>query len=680
VSAIFGLVLRDGRPVHDGHLDGMRARLEHRGPDAAGTWREGSVGLGQCLLHTTPESLAESGPLVAADRGPVLVADARIDNRDDLIRTLDLHSVEPPITDGDIILAAYRRWGRAAPEKLIGDFAFAVWDADRQALFCARDPMGVRPFYYYASDRLFAFGSELKGVLALPEVPRELDEVQIAYFLDWFRADRERTFFRDVRRLPASHWLEVAGQEMRTGVYWKTDPEREIRFPDEDDYAEAFREHFLEAVRCRLRSGFPIGSALSGGLDSSSIVCTASKLLDGDRPLHTVSAVFPGLPTEYRERNDESRYIEAVTRSKGVVPHHVRADEVGVFDYLDRMFWYHDVPPFGFMYWMRWAVYEAAHREGVRVFFSGDDGDTVVGYGFGLFDDLALEGRWPAAISALEALSRRFDTTPESQWPAYLRTRLVALARTRRWRRWREGCSAVAARFDRSALGLMAGTGYDAFLGEWLVARVRSLRGKNPDPSLVSPGFARRTDLKERKRILSAGKFDPIPMSRASQARVLPSSMLQHIMEVTDAMGSAFSIETRCPFLDRRLVEFSLAIPSDQKLSDGWTRFVLRKAMDGIVPPEVLWRLRKADLAYNMVSHLLDDDRQVMVNALFTEPEVLEGYVDMDELRALQERFDTNRLKGGRQNAARLYIAAVLALWLRRVPSAAPAEPAGVLA
>jgi asparagine synthase (glutamine-hydrolysing) len=156
--------------------------------------------------------------------------------------------------------------------------------------------------------------------------------------------------------------------------------------------------------------------------------------------------------------------------------------------------------------------------------------------------------------------------------------------------------------------------------------------------------------------------------------------MLQHIMEVTDAMGSAFSMETRCPFLDRRLVEFSLAIPSDQKLSDGWTRFVLRKAMDGIVPPEVQWRLRKADLAYNMVSHLLDDDRPVLVDALFAEPEVLDDYVEMDELRALQERFDTNRLKGGRQNAARLYIAAVLALWLRRVPSAAPAEPAGVLA
>ena len=167
-----------------------------------------------------------------------------------------------------------------------------------------------------------------------------------------------------------------------------------------------------------------------------------------------------------------------------------------------------------------------------------------------------------------------------------------------------------------------------------------------------------------------------MPSTRESHALVLPSGMLQHIMEVTDAMGSAFSIETRCPFLDRRLIEFSLAIPSEQKLLGGWPRSILRRAMDGILPPEVQWRLRKADLAYNMVSHLLDDDHQVLVDALFQAPEVLEDYVDMDELRALQDRFDTNRLRGGRRNAARLYVAAVLALWLRRFHSGVPAEPA----
>jgi asparagine synthase (glutamine-hydrolysing) len=153
--------------------------------------------------------------------------------------------------------------------------------------------------------------------------------------------------------------------------------------------------------------------------------------------------------------------------------------------------------------------------------------------------------------------------------------------------------------------------------------------------------------------------------------------MLQHIMETTDSMSSAFSIETRCPFLDRRLIEFSLAIPSDQKLAEGWTRLILRKAMEGILPPEVQWRVRKADLVYNFVRRLREDDRRMLLESLFAEPEVLEDYVDMDELRKLHGRFDSDGFSGARDASGRLYTAAVLARWLRRAAKESLPEPAG---
>ena len=677
MSGIFGVLYRDGRVVDPGDLHRISDRLRHRGSDGSGVWHRGSTGLGHRLLHTTPESLRETWPLVSASGDLVLVADARIDNREELGSMLGIPGGRE-IPDAEVILAAYEKWGRAAPEKLIGDFAFAIWDARHGMLFCARDPMGLKPLSYFVSDRLFVFASEAKGLFCLPEVPRELDEVQVGYFLDYFRDDRERTFYRDIRRLPAAHWLEVDASGIRTGKYWEADSRREIRFSTSDQYAEAFREHFTEAVRCRLRSALPVGSALSGGLDSAAIVCTARQLMDGERPLHVVSAVFPGLPEPYREWNDETRYIEAVTAAEGLVTHRVRGDELGMFDYLDRMFWYHDAPPFGFMYWMRWAVYETAARNGVRVFFSGDDGDTVVSHGFERFNDLAREGQWTSALAEVEALGRRTESSPASLSRAYLHPRLTALARARQWRRWQEGSREIARSHDLSALRLMTRSAADAFVPDRIFRLSRRLRGqKTKRSSLVSPRFARRIDLEERERTLRNVHPHPIPTARESHALVLPSPMLQHIMETTDSMASAFSIETRCPFLDRRLIEFSLAIPVDQKLADGWTRLILRRAMEGVLPPEVQWRVHKADLAYNFVRRLRDEDRQTLVGSLFDEPEVLEDYVDMDALRTLYAEFQSDGTGGARTASGRLYTAAILARWLRTSDKGAQPEPTG---
>src|SRR3989449_1054025 len=331
MSGIAGLWRLGGQPVEPAELESMTARLAHRGPDGTGAWREGPVALGHGMLHTTPESLREQQPLVGTRGDLVLAADARIDNRGELCSLLPAPS---DATDADLILAAYERWDETCPEHLLGDFAFAIWDAREQRLFCARDHFGVKPFYYHHRlGRLFAFASEIKGLLALPDVPRRLNETRVADYLVPLLEDKEITFYEEIVRLPPAHWMTVDREGIRRQEYWSLDPEREIRLGSDDEYAAAFREIFTEAVRCRLRSAFPVGSMLSGGLDSSSIVCVARELLaQGGCPRpHTFSAVFDDVP-----ECDERRYIETVLSGGGVEPHLIRGDKVNPVERLEQ--------------------------------------------------------------------------------------------------------------------------------------------------------------------------------------------------------------------------------------------------------------------------------------------------------------------------------------------------------
>src|SRR5579862_1739106 len=293
MSAIAGVVYLDGRPVN-GEPERMAERLAHRGPDGSGAWTRGSVGLGHRLRHTTPESLSEAQPVVVRSGRLALVADARIDNRAELLEALSVEPRPAPISDAELILRAYEAWGDQCPERLLGDFAFAVWDERRQVLFCARDHFGAAPFYYHhAPGRAFIFASEIKALFCCPEVPRRLNEERLSDYLQPMLEDKTATFHQEIHRLAPAHRAVMSRDGIRIEEYWALDPEREIRCSSDAEYAEGFRERFLEAVRCRARSAFPVGSLLSGGLDSSSIACAARMPGMGNgEPVHTFSAVF----------------------------------------------------------------------------------------------------------------------------------------------------------------------------------------------------------------------------------------------------------------------------------------------------------------------------------------------------------------------------------------------------
>jgi asparagine synthase (glutamine-hydrolysing) len=611
VSAIFGLYYRDGRFATQEEFERMQAALAHRGPDGAGLVLAGPAGLGHCVRWSTPESLGERQPVRSRDGVLLLTADARIDNRSELIAALDMRDRPPnQITDAELILAAYERWEEECPARLLGDFAFAVWNGRTRTLFCARDHMGVKPLYYYASDRLFAFATEIKALLCLPEVPRRLDERKVADHLLPLLEDPEITFYQGIVRLRAAHYLSMRPESFQSRRYWSLDPSRELRLSSDAAYAEDFRSVIAEAVGCRLRSAFPVGSALSGGLDSSSIACTARDLLRsaGRAPLHTFSAIFPGLPQSDLKAIDERRYIDAVVSMGGVEAHAIHGDELSPLADYDAMRWHTDGPLLAPNLYLHTAMYRTAEKQGVRVFLDGVDGDTTVWHGVDRLAELAWSGRWSGLIREARALARQ----PPRKYGAW---QLI------------------------QTYGITAG------LPLPLATTLSRVRGREPQATgwgIINAEFAGRCSLQDRLDALQAPNNQPVRNTRQGHWRGLTSAKLQYALELADATAGAFGVEPRYPFCDRRLVEFCLSLPADQKLRDGLTRAVLRNAMVGILPEEVRMRTTKGNLSPSFARRFLDRDVDVIQEALGRRRAVIEPYVDMSVLHGAYARYKTD--------------------------------------
>jgi asparagine synthase (glutamine-hydrolysing) len=628
VSGIFGVLHRTGEPASPAELFRMGQLLAHRGPDGTDQWLDGPAGFGGCILRTTPESRSERIPLVRPGGGLVLAADARLDNRDDLIAELGLADrARDGLTDAEILLAAWERWGPDCPLRLLGDFAFAVWDASRQTLFCARDPMGVRPFCYHESPKGFAFASEIAALLSLPWVPREIDEVRVAdHFVPLFE-DPEITFYRGLRRLPPASRLWVTPDGIRLDRYWSLDPGKEIRLRSDDEYAEAFRHLFLEAVRCRLRAGGPVSALLSGGLDSSAIVCSARHVLhETGRDVRTFSAIFPSL-SEADPRIDERRYIDAVVAMGGIDPRFVEADRFGPL--LDLL-WQGEEPIPAPNLYMDLALMRAVQDSGSRIVLSGWDGDTTVSHGLEFLGELARTGRWLRLHREARALSDRLAvrtaTTRNIMWEFGFRQMIPESAR-RLWRRARN-------------------------------RPVHDIMGP------IRPDFARRIGLERRIRTLSDAGPIPLRSARTVHALNLRSGLLVYALELLDNVTADCTIEARYPFCDRRLIEFCVGLPAGQKLGNGWSRAVMRRAMAPLFPQEVGQRVHKGNLSANFKRRFLEDERSRLDGLMAALPELPGDYLDVEALRDGYRRYASDPLRNERE-ALTVFLGVTFALWWR---------------
>ena len=413
MSGIAGIVHFDGRPVRRTQVQGMVDAMAHRGPDGHDVYVEGAVGLGHARLHTTPESLTEVLPRTSR-AGLSITADARIDNRDDLIAALRLPRGIAPYSDSDLILHTIERWGAEGWDRLEGDFAVALYDHSEQRLVLGCDVFAVRQLYYAAGPNFLAFASEIKALRTLPYVSDEIDDEAIVEFFVPELVSAERTIYRSIRRLLPGHTLMATHDGVQIERYTDLQASTVPQNRSNEWYAEAFGAQFQEAVRCRLRSAGPVGSELSGGLDSSFVTCTASALLreQGGSRLHTFSNVYEHVP-----QCDERAFIDLVVKQEAVCPHYTVADERSMDDLLPEILSFIDDGRVVGNHHLIWLSATSAGQAGVRVLLTGQDGDSTVGHGLELFNEWVHAGDW--ARFGREA--RRYVGVLNAEVPTYAR-------------------------------------------------------------------------------------------------------------------------------------------------------------------------------------------------------------------------------------------------------------------
>jgi asparagine synthase (glutamine-hydrolysing) len=670
MSGIVGLIHLDGKTVEHGELENMLSAIAHRGPDGKKIWREGQAGLGNCLLHVTPESLHEQLPLQSERGELILAADARLDNREELINQLGLTRYSAPqITDSRLILTAYEKWGEACLQKLLGDFAFAIWDKQRQTLFCGRDHLGCKPFFYfYLPHRLFAFASEIKALLTLPRVTRELNEEKIGIYLcqlSGYAERDDRTFFKHINRLLPSQVLRVSENGLQTQSYHEWDAASLPELKAEADFVEAFRERFEQAVACRMRSAYPIASTLSGGLDSSAVSCVARHLLNGQNHNGQLLTIYTdcGIAS-----TDEKKYVQAVLAQGGC--EHDNAAVGGSISAAQVVTPWLDQPVYMPTPAMLLTMTEAAQQRHARVLLTGHDGDTIVSHGHDYFTELAATQQWNVIKNMITAQISANGTNDkltlqkqiEHRIYPHVLANLQAQLKSHRLKAYAGALSQALEVFSFSAytqLSLLVRSAY--------VFRPARWQSYNP---VIHPAFARRIQLSQLLQEEYDHQSAYLPSDYLYHRQMIASDNLMLMSEQIDHVSAAHGVEARHPFLDKRLVELCLAAPVELKYDGGRGRGTLRHAMKNILPDEIFNRRNKIDFS-TFITHGMANGDRLMLEQLLFEPSggQLAKIVDRKRLQRLYRQFVQCESAGwkNRRKGRLLSKIAYLAVWLSKV-------------
>ena len=523
--------------------------VRHRGPDGQG-WKVfespmGPVSLGHRRLAIIDLDARANQPMASADGRYWLTYNGEIYNYLELREELARQGVSfVTQSDSEVLLQAYVTWGEAALDRLRGMFAFVIYDRTTQTLFAARDRFGIKPLYYFVSRQGVAFGSEIKQLIDLPGFTRRLNLERAVDYLDvGFTDHTEETLFADARQLRGGQSLTIDLRHWRPETvvarrYYDL-PRQPLEKMSEGEAAHRFRDLFADSVRLHLRSDVRVGSCLSGGLDSSSIVAMMARLREaaGDgEPVHTVTAC-------YRDRSiDERPYAEAASAAAGAASHYIYPTAQGVFDVAERLTWHQDEPQYNTSMYAQWCVFEEAGRQGVKVMLDGQGADEqLAGYHYDAFPTqsgaLARKGDVFGFLHMLlqrkiwhgHPIVGQLLTVPN-------RPRLPAFAR--RWRGRRQEASPM----DRLS---------------------PAIAGAHRPAAGVYAATLERDDV------------EPIDDVGGLCVANLLGLSLPKLLRYEDRNSMAHSIEARLPFLDHPLVEFCIGLWDQHKVIGGDTKRVL---------------------------------------------------------------------------------------------------------
>ncbi len=550
MSGIFGIFNRNGEPVSAEILEDMHTAMSSWEPDASSVWREGNIGLGHTMLWNTPESKFEQLP---NQQDPLVISmDARLDNRVELASLLDM-TRQPldKVTDSDFILAAYRKWGEKCPEYLLGDFSFVIWDEGKQQLFCARDHVGIKSFYYYISDNCFVFSNHINGLKAHPGIDLAFDQKMIAYYLRNEDCAYKQTFFQSIKKLPPASSLLISTGQCVQRLYWdpQNTPPKKLRSTAE--YTQQLRHLLKQAVAARLRTAYPVSTHLSGGLDSSSIAALAAReLAASNQQLNAYNWIAEpaGGDSDYYEWS----YSKLLAKQEGIKHHTVDLNT----DVLTSIFKRHDISQGDTSdLWYEYPLRQQLKQSDSRVLLSGWGGDELISYGgSGYISELFYRGEIKHSFQEFK------DNYKQS-------TRLV---------------------FHQTLWRFLKRIAAESLSGK-LLCLLRKPACFHPPLLQYSPATFTRF----------SNNLPPLWTSynatsiQKRQLKILQKGHLQARIDAWAAAGTADRVEYSYPLLDKRLIEYALTLPAELYRKNGCPRFILREAMRGILPDEIRLNMEK---------------------------------------------------------------------------------------
>ncbi len=543
----------DSRPL----VARMLASLAHRGPDGSGLWSQEDgprrpVVLGHRRLAILDLSDAGAQPMLDAAQRLVITYNGELYNYIELrTQLMALGARFHSDTDTEVILAAYEYWGSACLERFNGMFAFALYDLQRGVVFCARDRYGEKPFLYHLGRGMFAFASEYKALLQHPGIGMEMDESRLfraahnaSTGLD---ADRQTVFDAIQQLLPGEAMeLDIATMQARTWRYWQVAAAQTRAIGNEQDVFAEFRDLLIDSVRLRLRSDVPVGSCLSGGLDSSAIVCIVRKLLGDDAPYNTFTGHFPGTAA------DEWSYASQVVEATAVTSHRVEPDVGRFMSDLPSFVWFNELPVGSSSQFAQWCVFDLARRHDVTVLLDGQGADETLG------------GYEQYFAHYVAALRERGDAERLARELPQIVAR-YPLALTPPGRALRDRLPFRARHWLSNSLGV----------GTSLLYGVR-------------PGAAGR--MAQQNALQRKPGFDSLAnaLEQDSFGRYLTT-----LLRYGDRNSMAHSREVRLPFCDHRIAEFVFSLPPHLIMGEIQTKRLLRESMRGILPEAIRTRWNK---------------------------------------------------------------------------------------
>jgi len=563
MSGILGIWNTDGAPVREEVLVRMNARLAHRGPDGSRHLLTGSAGFAFQQLKVTPESSRESQPL-QSPAGVVVLWDGRLDNRDelwDLFR--DDGSLQQESADVDFVLRVYERFGEDFAARLDGDFVAAIYDPARPRLQLVRDAIGVRALNYCRVGRTVLFASEAKALFAHPEVIARPNESSLAEFLyrQWDYRDETNTYFHGISRVPAGRCVFLTPEKTELKRYFDFDTRKTLRLKRKQDYVEAYREAFFRAVRNRLRSQYPSAISVSGGLDSSSIFCTAGFL----RRERGMEWPFLGVGVVGSDvRGNELEFQKAAQAAAGAELLLQPADDMGITRDRQRKMWHAESPLIINDAWQ--DLYEKAQGRGARVYVSGFFGDHLLMSSHHIADLI----RWGHWIKAYRHLCAYYT----NRWYAVDEFPISRAMLTRE--------------LYRNLRTYLLPEAFRPFY-QWLRRRSRAR---------VPGGFysQRFQKIGRERQLTSRGmRFPSAKVHRKALYGFAHSKAYKNRMEMDARAIGMFQMEMSYPFYDRNLIQLVMSMPGEAVYPDGESRGIHREAMRGILPEVIRTRRSKGD-------------------------------------------------------------------------------------